>query len=369
MVKNELCGEQVSKMGIGIMRHDIDNFQLTQEIIDISMSHGINYFESCYFYLNNQCEKILSKALSKYNRSDYVLCGKMPVHGTLERETPEQVFEKQLKNCDTDYFDFYLLQALDRNSFDILEKTKAIDFLIEKKKQGIIKHLGFSFHDTPDVFKRYISLYKWDCVQLQLNYYDWYIGVAKQLYEICEQNNLPIIVMGGVKGGTLSDKLPEEAKRLLRRLNPNVPVVDYAYKFLTTLPQVKIVLSGANTISQIKENISFFSDKDKFGLYKHEIPYLKEVISIYKSKNLIDCTECGYCTNECPNNIKIKELFSLYNIILKDKSQEAFERYMDIQKSDYSSFKCVQCRKCERKCPQHLKITEIFHTKIFQLRL
>lgn len=369
MIYNSIGDLKPSIMGVGIMRHDINNFNNTQKIIDIAMNNGINYFESCYFYLNNQCEKILSKALSKYPRDSYILCGKIPIHGTLEQETPEEVFNKQLKNCNTDYFDIYLLQALDRNCFNLLQKTKVIEFLNKKREEGVIKNLGFSFHDNPEILEKYILLNKWDCIQLQLNYYDWYISMGKELYNICTKYNLPIIVMGGVKGGTICDNLPTKAKALLKNVNPNIPIVYWAYKFLTTLKNVKVVLSGANSIQQIQQNIDFFKEDSNFGLYKHEIPYIKKAIELYKAQNYIECTECGYCMQECPLSIDIKNTFSLYNKILKNENDsDSLEPYLKILKSDNSPLNCIGCKKCIKKCPQHLDIPSYMHNQIFALR-
>lgn len=369
MIYNTINDLTPSIMGIGIMRHDANDFNTTQNIIDLCMKNGINYFESCYFYLNNNCEKILAKALKKYPRDSYILCGKMPVHGVLERKSIEDVFSEQLKNCNTNYFDVYLLQALDRNCFDILKKQNAIEFLNKKREQGIIKNFGFSFHDTPEILEKYISMNNWDCIQLQLNYYDWYISMGKELYSICSKYNLPIIVMGGVKGGTICENLPEEAKKILKNLNPNIPIVYWAYKFLTTLSNVKIILSGANNIEQIQQNIDFFNDKNNFGLCKYEIEYIKKVIELYKEQNYIGCTSCGYCMSECPQRINIKDVFNLYNNILKNKDDKnSRDLYLKILKSDNSPLDCRGCGKCSKKCPQHLDISSFMHKQIFALR-
>ena len=243
MIYSNLCNNNVSKLGIGIMRHDPDNFNKTQQIIDMAMSNGINYFESCYFYLNGKCEQILAKALSKYPRESYYLCGKMSVYGTLgiNGNTPESIFEKQLKNNNTSYFDYYLIQAVDKRTIEIIKETNLIPFLQNKKEEGIIHNLGFSFHDTPDVLEEFINMGQWDCVQLQLNYYDWYFSTGKQNYEIVQKYNLPIIVMGGLKGGTLGNHMPKAAFNYTKE-NP----INYAYKFLNTLSNVKVILSGAS---------------------------------------------------------------------------------------------------------------------------
>ena len=353
------------------MRHNPNDFNNTQQIIDYSIENGVNYFESCYFYLDYKCEKIISKALSKYSRDKYFLCGKMPVHGILEtRKVPNDIFIEQLNNCNTDFFDYYLIQAVDRRALKIIEDSNLIEFLNKQKKCGLIKNIGFSFHDTPDVLSEVLDLNDWDFVQLQLNYYDWYISTGRQNYEICKNKNLPIVVMGGVKGGTLTNNLPNQAINLLNSINPKIKPVDYAYKFLTTLDNVKTILHGSPYIKDLKYNINFFSDPSRYGLYPEELQGIKQTIEIYKNKNYINCTGCGYCMSVCPQKIKIKDMFNLYNLILKNEDNHSYlKQYVEIQKGDFSSFNCIGCKRCENICPQHLNIREIFNKNIFQLRM
>ncbi len=143
------------------MRYYNNSQEEINQMVDFAIANGINYFESCYFYLNNQCEKVVANSLKRYKREDYILCAKMPVQGILEQKSPEQIFNEQLNNLQTDYFDIYLLQALDRNCLKILLDTKVIQFLIQKKREGKIKKLGFSFHDTPDIFELIIQKNNW----------------------------------------------------------------------------------------------------------------------------------------------------------------------------------------------------------------
>lgn len=367
MEYSKIKNQSFSKLGLGIMRHDERNFNLTQKIIDTAINNGVNYFESCYFYLNYHCETILAKALANYKRNSYKLCGKLPIHGTLENENPIDVFKKQLRNCFTDYFDVYLLQALDRDAFDLLKKYDVINLFDGYKRRNKIHLLGFSFHDTPEILEKYLNMYDWDVVQLQLNYYDWYIGYGKELYNLCKKYNKPVIVMGPAKGGTLTNNLPQEAKYYLHKYDDTISSMDWCFKFLTTLDNVKIVLSGANNIPMIKQNIEFFSNKENFGLNIDDVDVLKHVIELYKKYNFIQCTGCGYCLEYCPKHLPINKIFNDYNQALNDKSKIniAYNNF----KSDLSSFNCIGCGNCVRHCPQHLDIPSLMHNQLFQMRL
>ena len=366
---NELCGNLVSKMGMGFMRYNSNNYKEIENAIDYSIKNGVNYFESCYFYLDNKCESLLSKALSKYPRSTYYLCGKMPVHGVLESgKTPEMIFDEQLNNCQTSYFDYYLIQAVDKRVFEIIEKHDLINFLNKKREQGFIKNLGFSFHDTPDVLEEFIQKNNWDLIQLQLNYFDWYISTGKQNYEICKKYNIPIVVMGGLKGGTITDRLPKKAKDIL--CVDNIKPYEYAYKFLTTLSGVKVILNGSSRFDELKYNIDFFSNQENFILKKNQLDKILKTVDIIRKSSIIDCHNCGYCMPKCPKNIDVKDIFTLYNKIMIDKDdKDSLFEYVKIQKGRYSSFNCIKCGNCEKICPQHLKIRDIFNNKIFQLRM
>lgn len=348
-----------SYLGLGYMRYGNNSQEYIDNMVDLAFQNGINYFESCYFYLNNQCERIVAKSLEKYNREDYILCAKMPIHGVLEYKTPQEVFLEQQKNLNTDYFDIYLLQALDRNALKILLETKTIQFLVEQKKKGKIKNLGFSFHDTPDFFEKYLKLYDWDCCQLQINYYDWYLGEAKKLYELSEQYNVPVIVMGPTKGGTLINNLPPEALNKLIH-SP----VETCFDFLYNLKNVKVILTGADKIEQLKQNINYINNISVSPFDKY-----KDIINIYKSQNYISCTNCKYCEPHCPVHIPLGTIFKLYNNIIKNDDKTSLDEYRKIQKSKNSNFYCLGCGTCEKFCPQHLTIRKILDERIFPLRL
>lgn len=340
------------------MRLDKNNFIEIQRVIDISMNHGINYFESCMFYLNNQCEELLTKALQKYPRKSYEICAKMAVHGILEISSdkkPDSLFKNQLDKHDTEYFDYYLVQAIDRHAIPIMVETGLIPFLQKKKKEGIIKKLGFSFHDTPEVLEKVIKMADWDFVQLQLNYYDWFLSTGKKNYEICQKYRLPIHVMGALKGGLLTNN----------RIGLDAV---YGYKFLNTLKNVDLVLLGPDNSDVLLKDIGILHGN--LSLYKKELALIKETIKRYSKQGYIDCSGCGYCKESCPRNIPIKEIFSLYNQILKNPRDEvSLKKLIAIEKGKNSNFNCVDCGQCEKMCPQHLRIRKLFKENIFLMRM
>lgn len=340
------------------MRHNPKDFITTQKIIDTAFENKITYIETCNFYLNSKCEEIAARALEKYPRESYHLCAKLPAKGTLEYfKDASIIFEQQLKTLNTDYFDTYLLQALDKSCFQILLETGTIQYLLKQKAAGRIKRFGFSFHDTAPVLEQYLKLGCFDVVQIQLNYYDWYLSVGKDNYEMCRKYDIPIIVMGPTKGGTLINNLPLEARSVFS---------DYKaapLDFFKRLDGIETILTGANTTEMLLENINYMKQPITYKDSQFE-----EAINIYKKQNFIQCTGCGYC-NDCPVHINIKKYFYNYNQILLDKNYSGFEDYMAFFKESDPLQKCINCGRCEHMCPQHLPIRELFYKNIFQMRL
>lgn len=356
--------DNIFQMGLGIMRHADE--ATTNQIVACATQNSVNYFEACHFYLNYKCEERLANALQHLPRHSYYLCDKFPTSDLLRNQNIDLniFFKEQLKKCNVNYFDFYLLQAIDRNNYHIIPQI--LPFFLQKKEEGLIHNLGFSFHDNVEILKNILDMAKWDIVQLQLNYYDWYLGEAKQLYNLVKQYDLPISVMGPCKGGLLTRDLPESSKQRLQRNNINAAYL--CYKFLTTLSNVKIILSGADNLQQLKENLQFFHFEEK-GLTQYEKEQMLLNIEDYKKNNLIQCTNCKYCLNKCPQNIPINEIFYHYNQFLSTGEKNSQNILYNIFKSSNSSNNCKNCKSCENNCPQHLPITSILAKQIFPMRL
>lgn len=355
-----IYNNNISLLGLGFMRHNPQDFQLTQQLVDYAMQSGINYFETCQFYLDKQCENIVTRALSKYDRTQYFLCGKYDTKGygvvNLEEE-----FNASLRHCNTSYFDIYLLQALDRTTFENVKI--AYPFFLEKKKEGKIKQLGFSFHDTQDILIQYLDQYDWDIVQIQINYYDWYLGDAKNLYQVLKERNLPIIAMGPFKGGTLTVKQPKEIQEYF-----TIPTLSHlAMHFLQTLSQIKIILTGAETLPQLKENVQLINN---YSFSQTDQQYCKRILEYYSQQNQILCSGCKYCETVCPRHIPISKTFNLYNHILREPQDTNLRKeFSALTKSNNSFLNCIGCRSCEQRCPQHLPISQYLRQQLFTARL
>lgn len=353
---------QISYLGLGMMRQDPNNEYLTQKIIDLAISGGINYFEGCYFYLGFQCEQILANALAKYDRSSYYLCDKLPLKGIADsfknQYELEKLFNKQLDSMRTNYFDFYLIQAIDDSCIKSLVERQVIPFLLKKKQEGIIKYLGFSFHGSPTTLDNLLKLKCWDLVQLQLNYYDYYLSSGKENYDICQKYNIPVWVMGGNKGGTL-----------IRDINQSIcsNYKELPYKFLNNLSNITCILSGAESLEVLAQNILTINNLTNLTL--EDKNNIQKILEDYKNKHYINCTGCGYC-QPCPKKINIPWYFQNYNGILKEGTHyKNFIHYMNISRNNGLAMECIECRQCCKKCPQHLDIPTLLKKDLFQMRL
>lgn len=366
---NIINGIKVSQMGVGIMRHNPDAFSVTQEIIDECMANGVNYFESCAFYLNWECQSILGKALSKYDRESFLLAGKFPLYGMDWSNTNFKEFIlQQMKECQVDYFDFYLIQALDRACVSLMKQYSLLDAILELKAEGKIKAVGFSFHDTPEYFEYYLKEYNcWDFAQIQLNYYDWYFSHGKELYQLSVKYNIPLFIMGPLKGGIIADRLPENIKAAYENSNMEKSIVNMAFNFLGKLSNVKMILSGAQRLDYMQENLSIFNNPTFGSLTKQDVDILKTIMQFYQKQAIVQCTGCGYCVEHCSLHIDIPKTFSLYNkAICHD--EEARKELISMSKIKGSYVNCKKCRQCEKHCPQKLPIASLMGTQLFAFR-
>lgn len=357
--------ENVKKnFGFGCMRLpmkggevDYDEFR---RMIDLFMAEGFNYFDTAKVYLEGKSETALRDCLVKrYPRESYVFTNKLSAHCFNTEAEVRPLFEQQLRDCGLEYFDFYLMHSQNKEVFEKYRKCRAYEQAIEFRKEGRIKHLGMSFHDKAEVLDEILTAYpEVEAVQIQLNYVDFDDPAvqSRKCYEVCRKHGKPMMIMEPVKGGSLAN-LPSDAAKILDDLHGG-SAASYAIRFAAGFDGVFMVLSGMSNLEQMKDNLSYM--KDFKPLDEKERAAVDEVCAVFRSKNLIPCTACRYCTDGCPKHIDIPNLFSCMNSKYVYKSWNANYYYDKVYtKRNGKASDCIKCGKCERSCPQHLPIRKL----------
>ncbi len=351
----------ISVLGFGCMRlpkinpdkEDID-YDKAQEMIDYALAHGINYIDTAFPYHAKTSEDFVGHALKKYDRASYQLATKMPIWEVNTKEDVDRIFNLQLKKLQTNYFDFYLMHALSTENFEKSQQFGVYEYLLQKKKEGAIRHLGFSFHDKPEVLEKICSTYEWDFAQIQVNYLDWEMQDAKQQYEILERHHIPAIIMEPVRGGTLASPC-EAANEMFKAARPDESIASWAIRYAATLPNVITVLSGMSTMEQMKDNIDTMTNFEP--LTEQDYAVIEKAVEAYKTKDTVPCTACRYCM-DCSYGVDIPKMFKLYNAYAVDKDEEAFKTaYLATPESERAT-SCIACGTCMTHCPQAIQIPD-----------
>ena len=375
MYYNEVCGLKLSALGMGNMRlpqkdGKID-YEKAQEIIDLAYERGINYYDTAFRYHSGESEIFIGKALAKYPRESWYLASKLPghqmhyengklgFHGYLSDfhvEKISEIFEMQLEKCGVDYFDFYLLHNLSETSIDFYMNPEVgvVDYLKKQKELGRIRHLGFSSHGSAETIDRFLNAY--DCFefcQIQLNYLDWTLQDAAAKYDVITKHGLAVWVMEPVRGGKLAIVDPTTKKEMETR-RPGESPASWAFRFLQALPNVKMILSGMTTLDQLKDNLKTFAYRD--AVSEDECAFLLEAAE--KLKNLVPCTACRYCTEDCPMSLPIPEIFALYNTKVGDPNFDLKAAFSAFEPEKLPS-NCIACGACARMCPQRIRIPDM----------
>ena len=352
-------GKEISRLGYGGMRFpkngDEVDVDAAVQLLRKAYEMGINYFDTAMVYHKGESEKIFGKAFEPYPRDSYLIADKMSIWLCSDEEDMKARFYNQLKTLKTDYIDFYLVHSLNRNHYKKVKDLHCVEFLQQMKQEGKIKHLGFSFHDTYQVFTRILNDYTWDFVQIQLNYLDWHNQGAEQLYRELERRNLPVMVMEPVRGGYLATIDSERAKPFLE-LEPQRSIASWAIRWVESLPQVAVVLSGMSDLQQLEDNVATMTNFEPMN--EQELAAIDRVVEEIRKVNEIPCTGCRYCM-DCPMGVDIPEIFSIYSQYKIFGKEKAFvEDYEEVVEHGNGAEHCVRCMACTTKCPQMIAIPD-----------
>ena len=376
MIYRDFQGLKLSALGFGTMRlptiggvySKIDE-KSAAEMFDYAIQHGVNYFDTAWGYHDGESENTDGKILSKYPRESFYLASKFPGYDLSNFGRVEEIFEKQLKKCRVDYFDFYLFHNVCEMNIDAYlneEKYGTYSYLMEQKRNGRIRHLGFSAHGSLAVIERFLEKYGKDMefCQLQINYLDWEFQNAKGKVELLKKYNIPVWVMEPVRGGKLASLAAEDEKKL-KALRPNDSIASWAFRFLQALPEVKVILSGMSDMKQVKDNIKTFEEAKP--LNAEESAVLDAIAREMLAKTSLPCTACRYCTSHCPKHLDIPELIKLYNEHRFTGGGFIAPMVVSALAEEKRPSACIGCRSCEKVCPQQIKISEMM--KDFTARL
>ena len=366
MMYRDFQDVKLSALGMGAMRLPVvdgDDSKIDEAaafaMVDEAMARGVNYYDTAWGYHNGNSELVMGKALARHPREKFYLATKFPGYDLSNMGKVEEIFEKQLEKCQVEYFDFYLFHNVCEMNIDAYLDPKygTYDYLLAQKKNGRIRHLGFSAHGDYDVMKRFLEAYGKDMefCQIQLNYLDWDFQDAKRKVELLNQWNIPVWVMEPLRGGKLASLAPEDEAKL-KALRPDEGIPAWAFRYLQSIPSVVVTLSGMSNMEQMKENISTF-ETDK-PLNETELETLHAIAQGMVKKIVLPCTACHYCTSHCPQGLDIPNLLSLYNEHCFTQGGFIAPMALSAIPADKQPSACIGCRSCEAVCPQGIKISE-----------
>ncbi len=363
MQKQEL--RDIPKLGFGLMRLPqkddvIDTVQLNQ-MVDTYLQNGFTYFDTAYVYHGGKSETAFKAAVvDRYPRESFTIADKLPGWVIHSKEDVQRIFDEQLERTGAGYFDFYLLHNSDANNLKVYDEFGCWEFVQEMKKKGLIRHCGFSFHDSPELLDKILSDHpEVEFVQLQINYFDWENEAvrSRKCYETARKHGKFVVIMEPVKGGALASLTPDLENKM-KAVSPERSIASWALRFCATLDGVMVVLSGMSAEVQMADNLE--TVKHLQPLTSQEKDCLDEVIKILHAAPTVGCTGCHYCVDGCPQKIKIPEVIHAYNDVLTYGDHEPSHGFYRMMTSEgHTADTCIHCGQCEGVCPQHLPVTEI----------
>ena len=354
MIYKQFQDLKLSSLGLGTMRFPTVgddpaavDMEKTREIVDFAIQNGINYFDTAWFYHGGKSESVMGEILSAYPRESFYLASKFPGLDPKNFNKIEEIFEEQLKRCRVDYFDFYLFHNVSDKTIDdyLNPEYGLLTYLLEQKRKGRIKHLGFSTHASTAAFLRFLDAYgaHMEFCQIQLNYLDWNYQDAKEKVRILNERNIPIWVMEPVRGGKLANLSPEHLAKM-KNIRVDESPAAMAFRFLQSQKGICVTLSGMSNLAQVKENIATFSEHKP--LNEGELRALFEIADDMVAQNALPCTACRYCEEKCPQKLPIPQIFAEYNATRRVTGQNV-------------PTSCISCKQCEAVCPQEIKIASV----------
>ncbi len=368
MIYRDFQGMKLSALGLGAMRLPVidgDDARIDEaaalHMVDIAMENGINYYDTAWGYHGENSETVMGKALARYPRDQFHIATKFPGYDASLWGKVEEIFNRQLEKLQVDYFDFYLFHNVCEMNIDAYlddEKYGIYSYLIEQKKSGRIRHLGFSCHGSMEVLKRFLDAYGKDMefCQIQLNYLDWTFQDAKEKVKLISEYNIPVWVMEPLRGGKLA-KLDPAYEAELKELRPDEEIPAWAFRFLQSVPEVTMILSGMSNEEQLVKNLKTFEEDKK--LNEKEMDILLGIADKMLSVGMVPCTACHYCVSHCPKGINIPWMIELYNEHIYTGGGFIAPMALMAVDEDKKPQACLKCRSCEKVCPQQIKISEV----------
>ena len=380
-------GEKISLLGLGMMRMPRDNQELVNELVDYAIAHGINYFDTAPMYGGGRNEGITGTALSRHPREKYYVATKMSNYDerTWSFEESKKIYEKSFRELRVDYIDYYLLHGIGQGGMDALDgrflDNGFLDFLVEERKAGRIRHLGFSYHGDVRAFDWLVDHnddYHWDFAQIQMNFLDWRHASlnrsgwkqdadAEYLYDKLEKNGIQVVVMEPLRGGSLT-RMPKEYAKQLEELRPDAPLAEWAFRWVGTFPNILTTLSGMNQMDHLVQNLKTHSPLDPCTEAENEL--LEKIADGMAGIPTIPCTTCAYCM-PCPYGVDIPGNFSFYNEAVNnhllplpettaadyaERHEHFIREYRQAIPTEQQASQCIDCEACLLKCPQQIRI-------------
>lgn len=375
MIYKDFKGMKLSQLGMGSMRLPViggDDSKIDEsaamEMVDYAIRNGINYFDTAWGYHGGNSETVMGKALSRYPRESFYLASKFPGYDLSNMDKVEEIFEKQLEKCRVGYFDFYLVHNVcEMNIDEYLNEEHGIHaYLTQQKKNGRIRHLGFSVHGSYEVMMRFLDAYGHDMefCQIQLNYLDYDFQNAKAKVEKLNELDIPVWVMEPLRGGRLC-RLKDDEKKRLSMLDPDRTPQEWAFRFLQGVPGVTVILSGMSDLEQMKENIFIFSKDQPLG--SEETKAITDLAGEMVNKIALPCTACRYCVSHCPMGLDIPELLALYNEHAFTEGGFIAPMALSAIPEDKQPSACIGCGSCEEVCPQQIHIPDVMEDFVERL--